>query len=280
MPYSLAFRLIRICPCEETLTRRLTELTEHLKRRGFPRKHIQKAILKAKETPRFTAIQRRRLPETQKNRIPFVITYNPALPNISSILKKYFPIPNTSPRCRRAIPHLPMAAFRRPKNLRDSLVHANIQKTHICGSRPCNIRRCLTCKLITTTSQFTSTVTGKTYNILHNLSCDSHNIIYIITCTKCKKQYVGLTSQTLRKRFNTHRSKINNQRGDAVGLHFNLPEHDIGHVQVTPIDQLKNTDMIGLQNKETFWIKTLQTETPQGINLDGQTSFPISWSAP
>ncbi|GFS02614.1 hypothetical protein ElyMa_002869000 [Elysia marginata] len=173
-----------------------------------------------------------------------------------------------------------MAAFRRPKNLRDSLVHANIEKTHICGSRPCNIRRCLTCKLITTTSQFTSTVTGKTYNILHNLSCDSHTIIHLITCTKCKKQYVGLTSQTLRKRFNTHRSNINNQRGDAVGLHFNLPEHDIGHLQVTPIDQLKNTDMIGLKKKEIFWIKTLQTVTPQGIDLDGRTCFPISRSAP
>ncbi|GFS02218.1 surfeit locus protein 4 [Elysia marginata] len=66
IPYSIAFRLIRICSCEVTLTRRLTELTEHLKRRGFPLKHIQKAILKAKETPRSTAIQRRRLPETQK----------------------------------------------------------------------------------------------------------------------------------------------------------------------------------------------------------------------
>ncbi|GFR76685.1 hypothetical protein ElyMa_005807200 [Elysia marginata] len=66
IPYSLAFRLRRICSCEETLTRRLTELTEHLTRRSFPLKHTQKAMHKAKETPRSTAIQRRRLPETQK----------------------------------------------------------------------------------------------------------------------------------------------------------------------------------------------------------------------
>ncbi|GFS07801.1 hypothetical protein ElyMa_001258700 [Elysia marginata] len=132
IPYSLAFRLIRICSCEETLARRLTELTEHLKRRGFPLKHIQKAILKAKETPRSTPYRDAACLRHKKNRIPFVITYNLALPNISSILKNYFPILHTSPRCRRAIPHLPMAAFRRPKNLRDSLVHANIQKnTHM-----------------------------------------------------------------------------------------------------------------------------------------------------
>ncbi|GFS15170.1 hypothetical protein ElyMa_004925400 [Elysia marginata] len=122
IPYSLAFRLIRICSCEETLTRRLTELTEHLKRpEGHTQSQRNTKIYSHTETPLARDTKK-------KNRIPFVITYNPALPNISSTLKKYFPILHTSPRCRRAIPHLPMAAFRRPKNLRDSLVHANIQK--------------------------------------------------------------------------------------------------------------------------------------------------------
>ncbi|GFR97937.1 hypothetical protein ElyMa_002757800 [Elysia marginata] len=245
IPYSLAFRLIRICSCEETLIHRLTELTEHLKRRGFPLKLIQKAIHKAKEIPRSTAIQRCRLPETQKDRIPFVITYNPALPIISSILKNTSPFSIYHLDVEEQYPTSQWQPSIHQKNLWESLVHANLQKAHICGNRPCNIRRCLTCRLITTASQFTSTVTGKTYNILHNLSCDSYNIIYLIACTKCKKQSVGLTPQTLRKRFNTHRSNFNNQRGDTVGLLLNLPEHDIKHdisqLQVTPVDQLKKT---------------------------------------
>ena len=111
---------------------------------------------------------------------------------------------------------------------------------------------------ITSSTTFTSTITRKSYIILHSLSCHSHNVIYLITFNLCSKQYVGLTSQTLRKWFNTHRFNINNDRGDAVAKHFNFPGHTISHSKITPIDQLLTADMIGLQNKETFWIHTLQ----------------------
>ncbi|KAK3802332.1 hypothetical protein RRG08_050725 [Elysia crispata] len=156
-----------------------------------------------------------------------------------------------------------MAAFRRPKNLRDSLVHSSASRRDTVGSGPCNISRCMTCTSITSSTTFTSTITRKSYNILHSLSCHSLNVIYLITCNLCSKQCVGLTSQTLRKRFNTHRFNTNNDRGDAVAKHFNLPGHTISHAKITPIDQLLTADMIGLQNKETFWIHSLQTLEPQ-----------------
>ena len=40
-------------------------------------------------------------------------------------------------------------------------------------------------------SKFRCTVTGKTYFIKGNLSCDSCNVIYLITCSDCREQYVG-----------------------------------------------------------------------------------------
>ena len=52
IPYSLAFRLVRVCSSEAALTRRLNYLKHHLKKRGFPHKHIQTAINKALEAPR------------------------------------------------------------------------------------------------------------------------------------------------------------------------------------------------------------------------------------
>ena len=132
-----------------------------------------------------------------------MLTYNPALPNIPSILK-YCPILQTSDRCKKAILTLPMAAFRKPKNFRDSLVHSSVSRRDTIGSRQCIIPRCMTCTSITASNTFTSTITRKTYSILHNLTYHSHNVIYLITCNLCSKQYVGLTSQTLRKWFNTH----------------------------------------------------------------------------
>ena len=40
--------------------------------------------------------------------------------------------------------------------------------------------------------KFTSKVTGKTFFIKGDLSCNSKNVIYLITCDKCKDAYVGL----------------------------------------------------------------------------------------
>ncbi|GFR76762.1 hypothetical protein ElyMa_003951300, partial [Elysia marginata] len=82
---------------------------------------IELAINKARGTPRPQALQRRKKGATGTQRIPFVVTYNPALPNIYNILKTYLPILYLSDRCKKAIPELPMTAFRRPTNIRDIL---------------------------------------------------------------------------------------------------------------------------------------------------------------
>lgn len=93
IPYSLAFRLVRICSTEEALTLRLEQLTSHLTSRGYPKQQIQSAITKAKQTQRDTALQRTNTDNTQTERIPFVVTFNPALPHIPSIIKKFFSDP-------------------------------------------------------------------------------------------------------------------------------------------------------------------------------------------
>ncbi|RUS75354.1 hypothetical protein EGW08_016876 [Elysia chlorotica] len=191
-------------------------------------------------------------------------------------LRRYFPLLHSSDRCRKAIPHLPMPSYRRPRNLRDTLVHSTVptNNTHT-GSSPCNVTRCMTCPYITSTSTFQSSTNGKTHNITHNLSCKSHNVIYLIACTKCNKQYVGQTSQTLRNRFTNHRFAINNDRDQPVARHFNLPGHTIKDLNITPIDQLITADTFTLTNKETYWIHTLQTMTPNGMNINNQSQFPI-----
>ncbi|GFO42211.1 hypothetical protein PoB_006871600 [Plakobranchus ocellatus] len=71
--------------------------------------------MKTTHTPRHAAIQRRNRKENQTDRMSFVITYNPALPNITSLLKTYFPVLHTSERCKKTIPQTPMAAYRQPK---------------------------------------------------------------------------------------------------------------------------------------------------------------------
>ena len=57
-------------------------------------------------------------------RAPFVITYNPALRSISSIIRKHFHILISSPHCYNVFKAAPIVAYRRSSNLSDFLVVA------------------------------------------------------------------------------------------------------------------------------------------------------------
>ena len=48
-------------------------------------------------------------------------------------------------------------------------------------SRKCNKSRCEVCNNIEGTDLFSSTVTGKTYEINHYFNCDSKCLVYLIT---------------------------------------------------------------------------------------------------
>ena len=55
---------------------------------------------------------------------------------------------------------------------------------------PCN--SCDICKhYIVAERKFSSKVTGNAY-FIKDLSCNSKNVIYLITCDKCKDEYIGL----------------------------------------------------------------------------------------
>ena len=56
--------------------------------------------------------------------------------------------------------------------------------------RPCN--SCHICKhYLVAEGKFTTKVTSKTYFRKGDLSCNSKNVIYSITCDKCKDEYIG-----------------------------------------------------------------------------------------
>ena len=76
---------------------------------------------------------------------------------------------------------------------------------------------------------------------------------------------------------NSHRHTINNDRDTPIARHFNQPDHSLHHLHVIGIDALPKTDTHGRMNKETFWIHTLKTLEPLGINVAEQNTFPITY---
>ncbi len=71
--------------------------------------------------------------------------------------------------------------------------------------------------------KYISGVTGKIFE-LHakygenqlKFDCCSNNVIYLMTCRICLKQYVGQTRQTLRERMNQHRHNLNGNKNVTI----------------------------------------------------------------
>ena len=61
------------------------------------------------------------------DRLPCTVTYHPRLPITGGFLKELHPLLQLYDRCNQAVPHVPMMAFRRPKNLQDYLVCAKLR---------------------------------------------------------------------------------------------------------------------------------------------------------
>ena len=106
--------------------------------------------------------------------VPFVITYNPSLRSISSIIHKHFHILISSPRCYNVYKAAPIVAYRRSSNLSDFIVRAKdrnfTQHNQPRGSCPCE-KNCLTCKYISdgqTSYKFHSS--GETRPITHSIT--------------------------------------------------------------------------------------------------------------
>ena len=84
-----------------------------------------------------------------------------------------------------------------------------------------------------------------------NLNCRSKNVVYLISCKTCRKQYTG-SSEEFRARFN-------NYRNFADSVHSGK-----GDWEVRLIDQSHTTE--DLRKKESFWQLELDNFQPNGLN--------------
>ena len=125
------------------------------------------------------------------------------------------------------------------------------------------------CRHIKIGKEFESSVTGKIYQVKATANCKSRNVVYVIECKRCKKQYVGETENALHIRMNGHRSDIKHQRLEKpVAKHFNSKDHSLEDVSIFVIEQIHREDANFRKRKESYWIQILRSLTPEGLNLD------------
>jgi hypothetical protein len=213
-------------------------------------------------------------PENDQDIIPIVIPYNDIGSKLASTWKSIINQNQTFSDYRL------ITAYSNGQNLSRKLVHSSLQQV-VCRKavrQPANPRNCNCCKQCTSTkckacnyitegARFYSSVNNRCFTVRGTLSCSSKNVVYLITCRKCKQQYVGETGRTLGERIIDHLSCIRLRKPTPSGLHFNQTGHSVKDFTAMAIEQLSETDTAQVRRtKETTWQTLLQTAYPHGIN--------------
>ena len=131
---------------------------------------------------------------------------------------------------RKTFKTSPIIAYRQTPNLRRNMIHSNVSNatTTLQENSKSDENRCQICNLMDTRPCLS--LSGPT-SIVNpgSFSCNSFNVLYLISCNKCfsrEGNYIGETSSKFAFRFNNYMSSIRNDtRGHPVANHFNKPNH-------------------------------------------------------
>ena len=301
IPYSQALRYHRIITDDSILTTEVDKLLVKFTR-DYPIEETKKQISKVQQLDRSQTLQYK----TEKQKLlefkaftkggaflPLILTYRPEYvytkynlhKTLMNLWNNY--IHNDEVFKATFGNSVPKIVYKKGQNLSNILMRAKYDNTETNDNSTANLvkclaelaaesnnefntlkcgkKRCKLCSIITIGSCFSSSSTKLTYSISENMSCGSLNTIYLVTCTKCNIQYIGETGRTLRERFNNHRSDIYLNKNTAIAKHFNEILHEYKHLSVFPLETILDTT--ARRDKESYWIKILQTRHPSGLNF-------------
>ena len=151
---------------------------------------------------------------------------------------------------------------------------------------PCKRKNCKFCSKINQGS----IVSSSTQNIhtcpVLEVTCESHNLVYLLQCNLCGVQYVGQTSKTLAERVGRHFRDIKDSKNTSLAQHVlnNHPEFfnnsnnnddddsdglldiTISVLELVPADLGIEEGNRYRMGKEKEWIQRLDTIQPKGLN--------------
>ena len=168
--------------------------------------------------------------------------------NFSTVQHTYIPLK----------PYRIISAFRKNNNLKDLLTKARFSSKPPQDPKSHNFHF-RQIKFITNIHSHTSAPVQESYSL------NTHNAIYIITCTLCNKQYIGETKHTIETRLKQHLYNIKRAHlQTALITHFQ--EHPITHLTISGLQSHIGWTCGQRKRVEREWIQHLQTITPNGLN--------------
>ncbi len=280
-PYSQFIRVRCICSKPSDFLKHGLSLLAHFLHRGYSSEHLKEAFLKAWMLSRSDLLNYREKEEQGNNPLFLISDYNPGFPSLKPFVTENWDLLTRSQATKILGENRVIFGYWRPKNLKDELVRAklptlaeNKNSAPSCKTKnKCKTWNCQYCKLLNKTGWITSTHTGREYTTCSEITCQSSNLIYCITCKKYWKQYVGQTGDPISKIFDGHKGTINRQEmANDIGRHFNLSDHSgVRDMEITVLDFIhappKSDFAVSLRLQiEFIWIHRLRTMLPMGIN--------------
>ena len=274
--YGQTLRLRRICSQNEYFLKRAAELASHLIASGYSRKEIAPIMTSISNMDRNALLKPKTNKTKNKERIPYVTTFCPQTPDIRKTHNKHKHILQASTTMSTLAPHPPLVAHRRTPNIGNLLFNKKPPKTDNTGTHACKDKRCQLNKYLITGNKVTSSRTNNTHTITDSITCNTTRVIYVITCTKCNKQYTGQTKNSLRTRINNHLSAITHNLNQPVAQHFNTPDHNTRqHFRVQGVKVCLDQEKLNLSESQTMW-RLGTHKSLGGLNIDEPYMHPFS----
>ena len=115
--------------------------------------------------------------------------------------------------------------------------------------------------------KFSSSITGTSFDLHINNDdnlppCKLNCVIYLITCSNCKIQYVGKTKQRLKQRYGGHKHCCKLKNDQILYKHFNT-DCKFENAKFCIIERTTENDLL---SREDYWMKELMSVYPFGLN--------------
>ena len=88
------------------------------------------------------------------------------------------------------------------------------------------------------------------------MNCNSCNLLYILTCSGCGKQYIGETGDVLRNRIRVHRQQIRNPNVRMLKVSSHIDNCALNEPKFTvfPFYKCTTDDTLMRRQKESYFI--------------------------
>jgi hypothetical protein len=254
VPYNLARRICTIVSNIPIKNERLKELEAFLIRRKYTLQIINHGIENAKKQPQ--EILRKVKIKEESNILPFITRHNPNRENDFGKVKMIMDYIKETPSLNEIYNNTKIIhSKRQPSNLKNILCRAAFTMNDKTSVKKCNKPRCTLCKIIIEGDKFTFPTIKWDFKVTSNMSCETLNCLYVLTCGGCQEIYIGETNN-LRLRTNLHRDHITNNSGLYVSKHI----HDCASkkenkFRIMPFYKIRRDDTGLRKQKEEHFIK-------------------------